>query len=150
MNKRDFIYGLLLFVGFVAYFFVMKATDLYYNYNLRIFNIIIHFGLVYFAIRSYYNTHKDRKFNYLTGTLAGFKPSLVGVLLFGIFQLFYLGWDQAFLQHLQENTPIGEYITPFTAAFVLIIEGIGVSVIISYIAMRIVDAQEINEYEERL
>jgi hypothetical protein len=152
MNKRDLTYGLLLFAGFAGYFFIMQAAELYYNYNLRIFNIIIHFGLVYFAIRSFFNSHQDKEFNYLSGTLAGFKPSLIGVLLFGIMQLVYLSIDDAFLQHLQTEITIGEYINPFTASFAVVLEGIGVSVIVSYIAMRIVDAQKIDpeKYEERL
>ena len=152
MSKRDLTYGLLLFLGFAGYFFVMKAADLYYNYNLRIFNVIIHFGLVYLAIRSFYKAHPDKDFNYLTGTLAGFKPSLISVILFGLLQLIYLSIDEAFLNHLQQSITIGEYINPFTASFAVILEGIGVSVIVSYIAMRIVDAQEIDsdKYEERL
>lgn len=152
MNKRDLLYGLLLFIGFAAYFFIMKAAALYYNYNLRIFNLVIHFGIVYYAIRSFYNTHKDREFNYLTGVMAGFKPSLIAVILFGILQLVYLSIDQEFLTYLQESTPIGSYINPFSASFVVILEGIGVSVIVSYIAMRIVDSQEVDpdDYAERM
>jgi hypothetical protein len=67
-------------------------------------------------------------------------------------QLVYLSIDDAFLQHLQTEITIGEYINPFTASFAVVLEGIGVSVIVSYIAMRIVDAQKIDpeKYEERL
>lgn len=141
MAKRDFLYGILLLIGFVGYFFVMKAANLYENFNLRIFNIVIHAGIIYLAIRRYYLRYKEAGINYISGALAGFKPSLIAVILFGIFQVFYLQYDQALMDAITAQAPAGSYLTPITAAIVIMFEGIAVSVILSYLCMRIVDAQ---------
>lgn len=150
MTNRDFKFGFILFLGFLSYFFVMKAANLYENFYLRIFNFIIHAGIVYMAVKQFYAENVDKKFNYLTGVAAGLKASVIGVIAFGIFQAIYLNLDTGLMNSLREFAPLGEYLTPLKASVVIVLEGLGVSVPISYVAMRIVDHQEIKAYESRL
>lgn len=144
MNLRDLKYGVILFLCFVLYFFIMSINDFYLNFNLRIGNVIFHTVILYFAIVRFRKSEAGSKnFNYITGFLAGFKPSIIASFLFSLFQFFYLLSNPEFLISLKENAPIGEYLTPLTGSIIIFAEGVGVSLILSYIIMRIVD----NNYE---
>lgn len=145
MNNRDLKYGIILFACFVLYFLVMSINDYYLNYTLRIGNGVFHVIIIYLAIRSYHNSEDGKdNFNYLSGFAAGFKPSIMGTVLFSIFLFFYLLFNESFLNALKVATPLGNYITPVTASVVILFEGLAISVMLSYIIMRIVD----NQYDE--
>jgi len=145
--KRDFTYGILLFVGFLLYFFIMLGTDLYTEFNLRIFNIAIHGFLIYLAIRSFYKTHPNQEsINYVKGVMEGIRPGAIGVILFCIFQIIYLHVDETLMMTLKENAMAGSYLNPYIASGVLLFEGFAVTIVVSYISMRIVDAQMRDKY----
>ncbi len=151
--KKDWIYGSLLFIGFLLYFLIMRSVGLYTELNLRVLNIVIHSVFIYLAIRSYYLSHPEKKsINYVKGALAGIRPGAIGVILFGLFQLVYLHFDDILMQSLQENDMVGTHLNPFTASGVVLFEGLAVTIVLSYIFMRIVDAQMEKKYlvrEER-
>jgi hypothetical protein len=134
-------YGLVMFLGFLGFFLVMHALSLVEHYNLRIFNGVIHLGVMTLAIQRYQKVQPAEFSNYMGGVATGVLTSAVGVTLFCIFQLIYLAANAGFMQYLQENVPyIGEYLTPFTAALSIFMEGLAVSVIGSYIITRIIYA----------
>lgn len=140
MKKIAFQYGPIMFAGFLLYFLLMKALNLSENYNFRIFNGIIHLILLYMAIRAYRNQFPE-EFNVLSGVSVGVMSSAVGVVPFALFQLIYLNIDTDFMQYLQDNVSmIGEYLTPFSAALILIMEGLAVSFVASYVFVRMVMA----------
>ncbi len=144
--KRDWTYGILLFLGFVIYFYIMKSTELYTEFNLRIFNVVIHALLIYLAIRSFYKAHQDTKITYLDGAFAGIRPGLVGVFLFGLFQVIYLHVDTELMNAINDNAMAGTFLNPFTAASVVIFEGVAVTLVLSYILMRVVDSKHYDSY----
>lgn len=150
MTKTDWKFGILLFIGFVAYFLFMKSTDLYTELNLRAFNLTFHALFIYLAIRSFYNSQRDtNSINYVEGVLAGVRPGLIGVLLFCAFQIIYLHSDDTLMMALKENGMVGSYLNPYTASAVLLFEGLGVTMVLSYIFMRVVDAQNRDKYTIR-
>ncbi|NBB88843.1 MAG: DUF4199 family protein [Bacteroidetes bacterium] len=144
--KKEILYGILLFLGFLLYFFIMKETELYAEFNLRILNIVIHAAIIYLAIRSYYRSADTESVNYIDGTMAGIRPGAIGVILFCIFQIIYLHIDENLMSSLNENSMAGSYLNPFTASAILLFEGFAVTVVLSYITMRIVDSQFKKKY----
>jgi len=150
MIKRDLWFGLLLALLLIAYFFTMRAANLYENFNFRFVNVIFFLAVTWMAIRKFYDSNPDRKFNYLTGLLAGFRPAVFGIFLFSAFQVVYLSIDVHLLSRIAEGVPTPDVITPFTASLYLFFEGLAVALITSYLSMRIVDARQIEGYEERL
>lgn len=152
MQKRDLLFGFLLFVLLVGYFFLMKAANLYENFNLRFVNVIFYLGVTWLAIRKFYKDRPDSEFNYISGLLAGFRPALVGVVLFAGFQMIYLNIDTHLMDSIAERAPMGDVLNPFTSTLYLLFEGIAVGLIGSYLTMRVVDHNQIKdeEYEERL
>ena len=133
-------YGFMMAAGFVLYFLVMRAFGLSDNYYFRIFNGLIHIVFITMAIKKY-KDYFPQEFNYLSGVTAGVLTSLVGVVPFAIFMLVFLSITPDFMAALQrEAASLGSYLTPYTAALIVLIEGLAVSVLASYIIMRIVDS----------
>lgn len=139
MKKIAFRYGLWMLAGFTAFFLVMHLLGFSENYNLRILNGIIHISLIFIAIRDYRLQYKDSVNNYVSGVAMGMYASLIGVLGFTIFMLLYLIANPGFLQSLREVNPLGEYLTPITASLFILVEGIAISLIGSYVVTRIID-----------
>ncbi len=132
--------GAIMAAGFVLYFLLMQAFGLSQNYYFRIFNGLIHIALITIAIKRYKDYH-PQDFNYLSGVTVGVLTSLVGVIPFSIFMLVFLSITPDFMAFLQaEATSIGSYLTPFTASLIVLVEGLAVSVLASYIIMRIIDS----------
>ncbi len=155
MNKIAIKYGILLLISFVGLFLFMHEVVQMRNYNLRILNGFAHLGLLYFAIRRYRRENPDTINNYVSGVVMGMYASVIGVLPFTIFLMFYLIGDSTFMNYIQDTIPIGKYLNPFTTSLFVFTEGIAVSVIGSYIAVRVIDMNleqnhaEINtEYAE--
>lgn len=133
-------YGAIMFVGFTLFFLVMHAFSLSDKYYFRIFNAVIHVAVIAVAMRKYKNLYPD-EFNYLSGVGVGMFTSAVGVIPFAIFQLIFLATHPDFVETLRQNVEtVGQYLTPFTASLIVLVEGLAASIIISYIVMRIVEA----------
>ena len=132
-------------LGFTLYFLVMLTLDLSHNYYFRIFNGLIHIGFITMAIKQYKKRFPD-DFNYLSGVGIGITASLIGIVPFSLFLLIFLASSPEFMHALVENVElVGQYLTPFTASLIVLLEGVGISFIASYIIMRIVDSYEIRD-----
>ena len=139
MKKIAIKYGLLMLAGFTAFFLIMHLLGHSQNYNLRIFNGIIHIGLIALAIREYRKAEPESLSNYLSGVAMGIYASLIGVVGFTIFMVLYLSADPVLMAAIQASIPIGEYFNPITASLFILVEGVAVSLIGSYIVTRIID-----------
>lgn len=134
-------YGIMMFIGFVALFLVMHELAQVRNFNLRVLNGFIHFGLIYAAINTYRNEVLQKSGTVVSGVAAGMYTSIVGVLPFTLFIMFYLIADEPFMNYIQSSIPIGQYFNPLTASLFILVEGIAISLIGSYIADRIIDVK---------
>lgn len=142
MKKIAFNYGLKMFAGFAGLFLIVHLFGMSDNYNLRILNGIIHFGLLYLAIRAYRRAFPESAGNYVAGVTVGMYTSMVGVVLFTAFLfLFFIFFDPAFFARLQANSPYPEYINELTASLFIFVEGVVVSLIGSYLVTRVIDAR---------
>lgn len=148
MKKIAIKYGLLLLASFIGLFLLMHEVIEIQNYNLRILNGFAHIGLLYLAIRRYRRENPDTVNNYVSGVIAGMYASIIAVLPFTIFVMFYLIGDTAFMTYIQQTIPIGKYFNPFTASLFVFTEGIAVSLIGSYIAVRIIDMNIARNHPE--
>jgi len=133
-------YGLIMATGFILYFLIMQALGFGGNYYFRIFNAVIHLSIITVAIKAYKDRYPD-EFNYISGVVTGVVTSLVGVIPFAIFMLIFLSLTPDFMESIRlEAENVGRYLTPFTASLIVLLEGLAVSVLASYIIMRIVDS----------
>lgn len=145
-NDITIKYGIIMFLGFLGFFIIMKILSLNSNFNLRILNGLVHLPIVYFAIREYKTRADPGEFTYSSGILIGIQASFVGVLSFALFQFFFLNVDGALMNYIQENAPLGagQFLNPFSASLYLFMEGMVAGMFASYLGMRIVDMQTAN------
>jgi len=148
MKKIALKYGLFMYAGFALLFLIVHLLGFSERYNLRILNGVIHLAFIYFAIRDYRKIFPESFGNYLSGVAAGMYTSFIGVVLFAFSMCLFLALNQPFFEELRAQTPIPSYFTPVTASLYIFSEGIVVSLIGSYIVMRIVDAR-IEEAREQ-
>ena len=134
-------YGLMMLAGFIIFFLFMHLLGLSTNFHLRVFNGVIHLGVIYLAIREFTSTSGTPRSNYLDEVAVGMYTSFFGVVGFTIFMTLFLSFNPYFLSEVQAAAPnIGEYLTPFTTSLYIFVEGIVVSLIGSYVIARVVDS----------
>lgn len=132
-------YGLWMFLGFTGFFLLMHLLNLSQNYYLRVFNGVIHAGFLWVALRTWIREHPEPSDDYTSGVVAGMFTSLVGVIPFTIFMVLFLAYNPAFLANIQSHSPIGQYFTPVTASLFILVEGIAMSLILSYVLVRLLE-----------
>ncbi len=133
-------YGLIMLAGFIGLFLLMHEVAQIRNYNLRILNGFIHIGLIYAAINEYRKKVVEADGTFLSGVAMGMYTSIIAVIPFAAFINIYLIADEAFMQYIASSIPIGEtYFNPFTTSIFIVVEGLAVSLIGSYIMDRALD-----------
>ena len=133
-------YGGIMFAGFTLYFLLMQSLELSDNYYYRVLNGIIHLVVIALAISKYKNAYPE-DFNYLTGVSTGLVTSVVGVLPFTLFLLIFLFKSPDLMEDIiARSDGLSQYLNPYTASLVVMIEGLAVSAVGSYVIMRIVDS----------
>ena len=139
MKSIAWKYGLFMAAGFIGLFLIMYFLNLAQHYNLRVLNSIILLGLLYGSIQAYRYYDPEKVGNYVSGVAMGMYSSLLGIIPFVVFLLLFLSLEQNLLLQIQDAMPIGGYINAFTSTLYVFVEGIVVSLIGSYIIVRIVD-----------
>jgi hypothetical protein len=137
-----------MFACLVIFFLIMHVLNLSKLHHLRIFNGVIHVIFMTSSIRAFLK-HQSEDYNYLSGVAIGMVTSMIGIILFCIFQLVFLALSPEFMATLQDNIPyVGEYLTPFTAALSIFMEAVAISLIGSYVIMRILEKSMEKELRE--
>ncbi|MEN7550113.1 hypothetical protein AAG747_19495 [Rapidithrix thailandica] len=122
-TQTGFRYGFYTFLGYTAYFLLMKLVGLVHIVELRAFNGAILGSGIWLAINHLIH-HPSAKFDYYHGFRVGVITAFSGVIMFSIFMFFYLRIiDQAFLMQIKEQEAFGQYLNPYIIAVTLIIEG---------------------------
>lgn len=117
------IYGTLIALGLIVYFFIAYAAGFVHVTELRLFNGVILIPGVYFALRQYQRTHGGHM-DYFHSFTIGMATAAIGTLTFSVFLLIYLSFDKGFMQIIAEKQPLGLYLNPYLASFVVSLEGI--------------------------
>jgi hypothetical protein len=117
------IYGTLMALGLIGYFFLMYVFGLIHVIELRLVNLLFLLGGVYFALKQYQRTHRGHM-DYFHAFTTGMATVAIGVLTFSVFLLAYLHIDKSFMQAIAERQPLGFYLNPYIASFMVSLEGI--------------------------
>jgi hypothetical protein len=122
--------GIMVFIGLVAYFLIMKAVGLEHNLGLRAFNIIIMGTGVFYSIKSIKEKNVD--FDYFKGIGTGMMTAVSSSFAFAVFIFIYLMSSPEFLQEIKTVEPFGNYLNAFLIAFIIIMEGSGSGFFLSF------------------
>lgn len=140
MKKIAFRYGLLMFFSLTGFFLLMHILQLSEHFYLRIFNGVIHLSLLWLALRTWTREHHDGTSDVTSGVVTGMFTSFIGVIPFAFFMAIFLEFNPELLAGIQRQTPLGAYLNPITSCFFIVVEAIVISLIGSYILVRILDA----------
>lgn len=123
--------GIIILIGLILYFFLMKSLGLEHNLNLRAFNLLIMASGVWYAIKKMKQKNKD--FDYLKGIGTGLLAAASSSLLFAIFIFIDLQFiEPNFLQEIIDKEPFGFYLNAFKISFIIIIEGFGSGFLLTF------------------
>jgi hypothetical protein len=117
------IYGALIALGLILYFFVMYAAGLIHVIELRLLNLFIMLAGVYYALKQYKRTHNGR-LDYFNSLTTGVATAAIGAATFSLFLFVYLSLDKNLMNSIIENEPLGQYMNPYIASFIVFLEGL--------------------------
>jgi hypothetical protein len=127
--------GALVFCGFMGYFLVMRAIGLHEVFMLRYLNAFFLMAGIALAMYSYKNSMKENV-DYKKGLQMGMFITLVAVLPFAVFIFLYLNIDDGFLNLVEKDVQLREFVTPATVAGFICLEGVCSGSIITFIVMQ--------------
>lgn len=116
------IYGTLITIALIAYFFLMYLVGLVHVIELRLFNLVFLIAGVYFAMKQYQRTHRGHM-DYFHAFTTGMATAAIGTLTFAVFLLVYLHIDKNLMEAIAEQ-PLGMYLDPYIASFMVSLEGV--------------------------
>ena len=117
------IYGTLITLALILYFFLMYLVGWIHITELRLVNLVILIAGVYFALKQYQRTHRGQM-DYFHAFTTGMWTSAIGTLTFSVFLLVYLHIDKNLMAVLAEKQPLGFYLNPYIASFIVSLEGV--------------------------
>jgi drug/metabolite transporter (DMT)-like permease len=127
--------GALIFSGFMGYFLIMRAIGLHEVFTLRYLNALFLVAGIALAMHSYKSNMKD-SVDYKKGLQMGMFITLVAVLPFAVFIYLYLNIDDGFLNLVEKDARLREFVSPATVAGFICLEGICSGSIITFVVMQ--------------
>jgi hypothetical protein len=68
----------------------------------------------------------------------------IGSLIFGLFLFIYMQADPSFMQSLIVNEPMGRYLNPYMASFIVVLEGFFSGLLVTFVLLNWVTTDEVN------
>lgn len=96
------------------------------------------------ALKRFKQTHQDR-LNYFRGLITGVTTAAVGSLVFALFLFLYMKLDTNMMQFIIENEPMGRYMNPYIASFIVALEGVFSGLLVTFILINYVGTDEVNQ-----
>lgn len=143
-NRIPESYGLRIAAGLIGFFLIMKLVGLSHHVELRLLNLFILVGGVYMALKKFKQSHEDR-LNYFRGLVTGVATAAVGSLVFSLFLFLYMQLDSDLMQSIIENEPMGRYMNPYIASFIVALEGVFSGLLVTFILINYVETDEVNQ-----
>jgi dolichyl-phosphate-mannose--protein O-mannosyl transferase len=137
-------YGLKIGVGLIVFFLLMKVVGLVHIYELRFLNVIIQVAGIYYALKKFKETH-GQHINYFRALVTGVSVGAIGSLLFAIFLFAFLMVDHNLMLDIIEKEPMGRYLNPYIAAFMVALEGIFSGLLFTFILINYITTDEVSD-----
>jgi hypothetical protein len=142
-NRIPESYGVRIAVSLILYFMIMKVSGLSHHVELRLLNLVILIVGVFFALKRFRKTHEDR-LNYFRALVTGVSTAAIGTVLFSVFLFIYMQADADLMKSVIENEPMGRYLNPYMAAFIVALEGVFSGLLVTFILINYVTTDEVN------
>ena len=143
-NRIPQSYGLRIALGLTVYFVLMNLAGLAHEVELRLLNLLILVTGVYLALKKFRETHEDH-LNYFRALITGVATAATGSLLFAMFMFLYMTIDESLMRSIVENEPMGRFMNPYIASFIIALEGLFSGLLVTFILINFVATDEVNE-----
>lgn len=147
-NRIPEKYGLIIAACLIFFFLIMRVAGFGHQAELRLLNLVIMTIGVYFALKKFKQTHSDR-LNYFRGLIMGVATGGIGSLIFAAFLFIYMKLDTGLMQSIMENEPMGRYLNPYIAAFIVLLEGFFSGLFVSFVILNWVATDEVSAPVDR-
>lgn len=138
------IYGSLITIALIVYFFLMYAIGLVHVIELRLLNLLIMLAGIYGALRQYKRTHEGH-LNFFRAISTGVATSVIGTSTFAVFLLLYLKVDGHLMQDIILREPMGRYLNEYIAAAAITIEGVFSGFTMTYLLVNFIETDKVTE-----
>jgi hypothetical protein len=136
-------YGLRIAAVLILFFLIMKLINLGHHAELRLFNLVILTVGVYLALKKFKQTH-SAQLNYFRGLITGVATAGIGSAIFGVFLFIYMKLDSGLMQSIIDNEPMGRYLNPYIAAFIVVLEGFFSGLLVTFVILNWVSTDEVS------
>ena len=134
-------YGVRIAIGLIVYFLVMNLAGLSHQVELRLFNLLILVIGVYFALKRFRESH-DYHLHYFRALITGVSTAAIGGFIFAAFLFVYMTVDKSLMQSIIENEPMGRFLNPYIAAFIVALEGFFSGLLVTFILINFLTTDE--------
>ncbi len=143
-NRIPENYGLKITGGLIAFFLLMRVLNLHHHVELRLVNLVILSVGIYYALKKFKSSHSDHM-NYFRGLITGAAVGAVSSSLFGIFMFLYMKIDTGLMQSIIDNEPMGHYLNPYIASFIVALEGLFSAMLVTFLLLNSVNTDDVND-----
>jgi hypothetical protein len=142
-NRIPENYGVRIAGGLMLYFIIMKLANLSHYPELRLLNLLILVGGIYFALKKFKKTHEDH-LNYFRALVTGVATGAIGSVVFAVFLFLYMQLDPSMMETIKANEPMGRFLNPYIASFIVALEGVFSGLLVTFILINYVHTDEVN------
>jgi hypothetical protein len=135
-------YGLRIAAGLIGYFLIMQVIDKHHHVELRLLNLFILVAGVYFALKKMKDTQAH--LNYFNALITGVATAAIGSIIFAAFLFVYMQVDSTLMDSIRENEPLGHYLNPYMASFIVALEGVFSGLLVTFVLINYVTTDEVN------
>lgn len=137
-------HGLLIAIGLIILFFIMRAFGLLHVVELRVLNFFVMLTGILMAVKTFRKKSPD-EFTYFRGMGVGIMTGIIGSLIFALFVFFYVNnIDPGLMQTIKENEPMGRFMNPYIVGVIIAVEGIASALLISFILLNYLDPTKLE------
>jgi hypothetical protein len=142
-NRIPESYGLRIAAGLMIYFVLMQIIGLSHHPELRLLNLFILVGGIYFALKKFKKTHEDN-LNYFRALVTGVATGAIASVMFAVFLFLYMQLDPTLMETIKTNEPMGRFLNPYIASFIVALEGVFSGLLVTFILINYVHTDEVN------
>lgn len=143
-NRIPENYGLRIAAGLIVYFVLMHLLGLGHHVELRLLNVFILVGGIYFGLKKFKASH-GQHINYFRALITGVAIGAVGSAVFAVFMFAYMQLDADLMKSIIENEPMGRYLNPYMAAFIVALEGFFSGLLATFVLINYITTDEVGQ-----
>jgi hypothetical protein len=140
-NRIPENYGLRIAAGLIVFFLFMRLIDKGHHVELRLLNLFILAGGIYFGLKKFRESH-GQHINYFRALVTGVATGAVGSVVFALFMFLYMKLDTSMMQSIIDNEPMGRYLNAYMASFIVALEGFFSGLLVTFVLINYLTTDE--------